>query len=59
MNKEELEKDLSALMDEGLEGINADGWIKKCEVNLKTMQVTFTFDIVTVPEDNYVGFSGY
>jgi len=57
--KEELEKELYNVMNDCLEGINADGSIKSCKVNLETKEVTFTFDIVEVPEDDYIGFAGY
>ena len=57
--KKEYEEILKNVMNEVLEGINADGSIKEVQVDMHNKTVTFKFDIVEIPEDDYFGLSGY
>lgn len=59
LTDEELAKSLTDTLDECLEGINADGSIIGCKIDRENKKVFFEFDIIEVPEDNYIGFAGY
>jgi hypothetical protein len=59
LREQEYEDILCKRMNEALVGTRENGSIRECEVDLETMQVKFTFDIIEIPEDNYIGFSGY
>lgn len=57
--EEKIEKILKEALNEALESVNADGSFKVVKTDLDTMKFTVEFDIVEVPEDNYIGFVEY
>ena len=50
---------LTDMLTECLSSFNQEGSFKVKIVDLHNMKLTVEFDIVEVPEDNYIGFAGY
>ena len=48
--KEKLEQCFYEMMDDCLEGVNADGQLRKVTIDAKKKEVIFTFDLVETPE---------
>lgn len=59
MEKEIKEKRLTELLKEALESVGMEDGIIKTIYDPESNTFTATFDVVEVPEDNYIGFSGY
>jgi len=59
ISDERLIMHLKSILDDCLEGMNADGCIRGCRIDRKNLKVFFEFDIIEIPEDNYIGFSTY
>ena len=59
LTEKEVEAKLAGALDDCLEYANAEGsfWVTK--VDLENMKFAVEFDIITVPEDDYIGLSGY
>ena len=59
MNKKNVEEELANLLIECLEGSNQESGIKDFHYDEEKQEFHVVFDVVTVPEDNYIGFAGY
>ena len=60
MSKEEkIKKRLSELLENCLEYENQGNSFEVLKVDLENEKFIVSFDIVEVPEDDYIGFTGY
>jgi len=59
LDKEEITRSLTELLNDCLESINQENSFKVVSTDLDRMKFTVEFDIVTVPEDGFIGFAGY
>lgn len=59
MSDDELSKKFIDMLDECLESVNADGSIIGCKIDRINKKVYFEFDLVEIPEDDFVGFWTY
>jgi hypothetical protein len=61
MNKtaEEIKKILTDLLNECLASGNQEHSFTVTGIDLEKMKFSVEFDIVQIPEDGYIGFSGY
>lgn len=57
--KRKVQETLSNLLDECLATANQEKSFRVTRIDLENMKFTVEFDIVEVPEDNYIGFTGY
>lgn len=55
----EVTDSLTDLLEDCLEYANQNGSFKVLDVDLKRGKFIVEFDIVEVPEDDYIGFQGY
>lgn len=54
-----IQYQLLSMLNECLESANQEGGVKQCEYDPKKQEFKVIFDVVEVPEDNYVGFQSY
>jgi len=59
LGKEKVKKMLEGMLSECLETNNQEYSFKTTAIDLEKGKMQVEFDIIAVPEDNYVGFSGY
>ena len=59
LNEDTAEARLAYLLDECLSSMKQENSFQVREVDLENMKMLVEFNIVTVPEDDYIGFSGY
>lgn len=59
IGKNKVKADLEKFLNECLETSNQDHSFKVTGINLREGKFYVEFNIVTVPEDNYIGFAGY
>jgi len=59
LGEEKVKAMLKEVLDGCLKSNNQDGHYEVVKVDLKNQRFTVEFDIVAVPEDDYVGFCGY
>jgi hypothetical protein len=59
LTEENVKKQLTELLNDCLSSANQEYSFEVKKVDLKNMKFTVDFNIVVVPEDNYIGFQGY
>jgi len=59
MDKQFIEEQLEEILNECLESYNQDGSIESLTYDENTQKCTVILSTHFVPEDNYIGFSGY
>lgn len=59
LEPEHVKKELSELLNECLRSANQDGSFVIKELDLKEGKCIIEFNVVIIPEDNYIGFQGY
>ena len=59
LTEEDVKAVLTDLLNDCLSSANQEYSFEVKKVDLDNMKFTVEFNIVTVPEDNYIGFQGY
>jgi hypothetical protein len=59
LKEEKVKATLTELLNECLAGQYQDNSFTVTNVDLDNMKFSVDFDIVEVPEDDYIGFQGY
>ena len=59
MDSIKIKNDLKNLLNECLESMNQENSFEITSVDMKNKKLYVVFDVVEIPEDDYIGFVGY